>query len=411
MKPFTPRLKQLMALGVAWLIAITSVAGETNSVSGMACKSEVVKLPVLKVYATHEGAASFRAYVVKWNEAEVVASDVLGATNYKEGDTVEVLVSRNQFTFSGETRHHVAFSVMPQVRAGKVPSYLTVMAGSVAASSPKTPSYLDCQADCVMVYPEETRVTWDELQRSGNPVEQMLDKIQAHNETEYVIVMVRPQSVNFYRTVRGLISKRPAVDSSYIAVDADFKVKWDEALKAIAEPERKPEPTKVSPAAETPVWKLTPRAVPSNKQPVLFECRGDEVFIVGLETLAARVAKVLSEGDPNSRGDISQFLKAGKPITNEYYAVDLNYLMTGMVALELRAGVRGELPNSPKLQAALQQAESNKQAIAFLVRDDGFKVFRAMRALAEKRGLQTSWELLGADEPIKFASGGKEIGR
>jgi hypothetical protein len=395
MKPVSPRFKQLLALSAVWLIAITSVTGETNAVSGTVCKSEVLRLPVLKVYATNEGPASFRAYVVKWNEAEVVVSDNLGTTNFKEGDIVEVLVMR----LSGETRHQLVFQVMPQVRARKVLAF-NPAAGPMPVSNPKTPSYLDCRADCVVVYPGKTRVTWDELQRPGNLVEQMLDKIQVRNEAEFVLVMVRPQSVKFYRVVRGLISKRPAVDSSYDAIDADFEVNWDESKKALVIAEGAPE-----------VPKAAPRGVSSNKPPVFFECRGNEVFIVGMEALAAQTTKVLSGVDPSSRGDVSQFLEAGRTVSNEYYTANLSYLMTGMLALEPRPGVPGELPNSSKLQAAFEQAALNKQSISFLVKDDGFQVFRAVRALAEKRGLQTGWELLGVDEPIKFASGGKGIGR
>jgi hypothetical protein len=45
--------------------------------------------------------------------------------------------------------------------------------------------------------------------------------------------MVRPESVKYYRTVRNLIGKRP-IDVGYDAVDADFKVDWDEARKALS---------------------------------------------------------------------------------------------------------------------------------------------------------------------------------
>jgi hypothetical protein len=46
--------------------------------------------------------------------------------------------------------------------------------------------------------------------------------------------MVRPQSVKFYRTVRNLISKNYTIDVGYDAIDADFKVDWNAAEKALA---------------------------------------------------------------------------------------------------------------------------------------------------------------------------------
>jgi hypothetical protein len=63
-------------------------------------------------------------------------------------------------------------------------------------------------------------------------VNQLLDKVQQHEKQEYVVVMVRPKSVVLYRTVRKLIEKRP-IDVGYDAVDADFKVDWNEAEKAL----------------------------------------------------------------------------------------------------------------------------------------------------------------------------------
>ncbi len=99
--------------------------------------------------------------------------------------------------------------------------------------NPKSPSYIDCSTNGITLYPGAMVVTWEQLQRPENPVDQLLDKIQADASNEYVVVMVRPKSVKYYRAVRSMISKRP-IDVGYDAVDADFKVNWDEAQKALA---------------------------------------------------------------------------------------------------------------------------------------------------------------------------------
>jgi hypothetical protein len=98
--------------------------------------------------------------------------------------------------------------------------------------NPKVPSYIDCGPDNLMLYPGSKKLTWDDLQRPGNELEKMLDKIQANMEQEYVIVMVRPQSVKFYRTVRKAVGKRP-IDIGYDVIDADFKVNWSEQLRSL----------------------------------------------------------------------------------------------------------------------------------------------------------------------------------
>ena len=97
----------------------------------------------------------------------------------------------------------------------------------------QVPTYLDCHPDHITVYPGNIKVTWEDLQEANNPIEKVLDRIQSRREEEYIVVMARPKSVKLYRTIRGLIGKRP-IDVGYDAVDADFEVNWDEARKALA---------------------------------------------------------------------------------------------------------------------------------------------------------------------------------
>jgi biopolymer transport protein ExbD len=173
----------------------------------------------------------------------------------------------------------------------------------------------------------------------------------------------------------------------------------------------------VQEAVKIPVFRPTPRAVPSNKQPVFFECRADQLFYIDKEGLDTQVANLLNTLSPNVRGgDIASFLKIvqGQEVGNEYYKVNPNYLLAAVVALEPRAGVQGETAEhldkpSGKFQSVLSQLNPKNQYIAFLVRDDSFDVFRKGRLVADKSGYNTGWELLGADEPIKFGSGGAQI--
>jgi hypothetical protein len=94
----------------------------------------------------------------------------------------------------------------------------------------KVPSYLDCHEDHVLIYPGATRVSGAELERPGNPLENLLNRIQANRGKEYVIVMARPDSVTVYRRVRNLISKRP-IEVGYDAVDENYRVDWDAAVE------------------------------------------------------------------------------------------------------------------------------------------------------------------------------------
>ena len=118
-------------------------------------------------------------------------------------------------------------------KAKKIIALAGMWEGSGNVENPKVPSYIDCRADAIVLFPGGTRVAWEELQRPDNAVEKLLDKVQARKDEEYIVVMVRPQCVRFYRTIRSLIGKRP-IDVGYDAVDTDFKVNWDAARKALS---------------------------------------------------------------------------------------------------------------------------------------------------------------------------------
>lgn len=119
----------------------------------------------------------------------------------------------------------------------RIVAFSGLYAGHGNVTNPKVPSYIDCQPDKLTLYsnlmPRGVDVTGEDLQRPDNPVNQLLDSVQQHGKDEYVVVMVRPKSVKLYRTVRNLIGKRP-IDVGYDAIDADFKVDWNEAEKALA---------------------------------------------------------------------------------------------------------------------------------------------------------------------------------
>jgi hypothetical protein len=170
-------------------------------------------------------------------------------------------------------------------------------------------------------------------------------------------------------------------------------------------------------ATKIPELSMTPRTAATDKQAVFFECRSNEVFEVDLGRLQEQVEQALKTVDPGvRRGDMSQMIKViqGRQITNRYYKVNATYLLTGMVALEPRPDVPGETLEqisqvNGKFLSVLQDLNPQKQYVAFLVRDDSFIAFRKAREIADKRGFDVGWELLGANEPIKFGASGSSL--
>ncbi len=126
----------------------------------------------------------------------------------------------------------IALRIAINPNALKIVSFRLFTSSRAVSTNPKVPSYIDCQPAGLVLYPGGVRVAWEDLQRPNNPLEMMLDRIQERTDKEYVIVMVRPQSVKFYRQVRNMIGKR-AIDVGYDVVDKDFVVDWEAAVKSL----------------------------------------------------------------------------------------------------------------------------------------------------------------------------------
>src|SRR5688572_5168513 len=92
---------------------VTLAADSANATAGERIPPERHELKVLKVFAANDGAAIFRAYVVKWKDQEVVVSDSLAKSNYKEGDTITVLAMNHPFPQGKEPHRLLAFTIVP----------------------------------------------------------------------------------------------------------------------------------------------------------------------------------------------------------------------------------------------------------------------------------------------------------
>lgn len=173
----------------------------------------------------------------------------------------------------------------------------------------------------------------------------------------------------------------------------------------------------VQEAVKVPVFRPTPRAIPTDKAAVFFECRNNEVYPIDKARLDDQVADLMNTVSPGVKsGDMGGFLKAlqGKEVTNQYYKVNPSYLLAAIMALDAKPDVPGESIEQMdhpmgKFQVILDHMESKKQFAFFLVRDDSFPAFRKARQVADKKGFLTGWELLRIDEPIKFGAGGQGV--
>ncbi len=91
-------------------------ATSASASSGERIPPQRLELKVLKVFAAKDGEAIYRAYLVRWKDQEVVVSDSLGKSRYKEGDIIPVLAMNHPFPQGAESHRVLAFTVGPAPR-------------------------------------------------------------------------------------------------------------------------------------------------------------------------------------------------------------------------------------------------------------------------------------------------------
>lgn len=88
----------------------------------------------------------------------------------------------------------------------------------------KTPRYIECRADGVVIYPSEAFVGISELASSSSAFQVLLEEVRRRREQEYLIVAVRPQGIEVFEEVRSLIRDR-GIDIGYEPIDEGWKLK------------------------------------------------------------------------------------------------------------------------------------------------------------------------------------------
>ena len=90
----------------------------------------------------------------------------------------------------------------------------------------KSPRYIECQEDGVIIHPSQTFVPQTELNRNGSAFNNLLNQMSRNREREYLIVAVRPNGIGVFQEVRELIEKKN-IDIGYEPINNDWKLKLD----------------------------------------------------------------------------------------------------------------------------------------------------------------------------------------
>ena len=88
-------------------------------------------------------------------------------------------------------------------------------------NSSKTPRYIECQSEGVVIYPSKKFIQVENLDDPDSAFDDYLYEIEQANE--YLIVAIRPDGVEVFQTVRE-IAESKGIDLGYEPFDADWEL-------------------------------------------------------------------------------------------------------------------------------------------------------------------------------------------
>jgi hypothetical protein len=152
---------------------------------------------------------------------------------------------------------------------------------------------------------------------------------------------------------------------------------------------------------------MTSPAVQASR--VLFECAGDEVFVVDEEGNGARVVEeVRKAGDPSSRENLVGLLDQ-RDVGDATHRVRAEVLPNGLAwVYALRSGAHGQRATDLEREggAFRRRVDGLERGgfAYFVVHDDSFEVFGKARDILRARGVSVGWHPVEGRSPLRLSA-------
>jgi len=98
----------------------------------------------------------------------------------------------------------------------------------------KEPWYIDVYRDYLVVYPGGEIVQSGDLEREGNALSRILNRVESRRDREYVVMMLRPGAAQFSRRIKKLIKSRD-IDVGQELYEADRALDYKPANERLAD--------------------------------------------------------------------------------------------------------------------------------------------------------------------------------
>ncbi len=97
------KILAIMLVSASFILASYAETGAAKETTPPALgkPAEIAEAKVLKVFSALIDGAKFRAYLVKWKDAEIIVSDPFGSSDRKEGDIIKFAVQSMEMPDKG----------------------------------------------------------------------------------------------------------------------------------------------------------------------------------------------------------------------------------------------------------------------------------------------------------------------
>ncbi|WP_238569032.1 hypothetical protein [Xenococcus sp. PCC 7305] len=106
--------------------------------------------------------------------------------------------------------------------AGKTKKVNIIAKKSSSITQNKIPRYIECQSDGVIIHPGKEFISIDNLKQKSSDFDEFLSNIKAQ-ETEYLIVAIRPDGVEIFKEIREVIESKN-IDIGYEPINQDWEL-------------------------------------------------------------------------------------------------------------------------------------------------------------------------------------------
>jgi hypothetical protein len=87
----------------------------------------------------------------------------------------------------------------------------------------KSPRYIECRAEGVVLYPSEEFIPKENLENPNSQMHKLIAQVKANRDKEYLIVALRPNGIDVFYQVRNLVEKE-GIDIGYEPIDSGWQL-------------------------------------------------------------------------------------------------------------------------------------------------------------------------------------------